>query len=190
MRIHTLTLGLALGIGLYGCWQIAAAGLFHGKAFVAPHLISSAWAKTLSVGAAVKPWPWADTWPVAYVKWETGDEAYPVLAGAMGRTLAFAPGHLNGSSGPGEPGLMVIAGHRDTHFTHLKDVRAGARFSVQNSSGAWHRYQVTETKIVHSDDRALIDSERSRVVFVTCWPFETTDTNGPLRYAVFADQDG
>lgn len=186
---RTLTLGLTLGLGLYGAWQLTAVAVFHGKALLAPHLIATAWSKTLDDGGFVRPWPWADTWPVAYVQWERGGSAYPVLAGATGSSLAFAPGHLNGSARPGENGLMVISAHRDTHFSHLEHVTAGDRFSVQSADGAWHLYRVTETSVVNADDRIAIDQSAARIVFVTCWPFEAVLAGGPKRYAVFAEQD-
>ncbi len=45
-------------------------------------------------GAPVKPWPWADTHPVARLIAPAQDADVLVLAGASGRTLAFGPGHL------------------------------------------------------------------------------------------------
>ena len=48
-----------------------------------------------------------------------------VLAGASGRTLAFGPGHLDGSARPGEPGNCVLSAHRDTQFAFLRRLEIG-----------------------------------------------------------------
>lgn len=189
MKSRALALGLALGIGMYGLWQIGTVAAFHGKAALASHLISSAWTETLEHKSRTRPWPWADTWPVAFVEWQSSGITYPVLAGATGRTLAFAPGHLDGSARAGEKGLMVISGHRDTHFGHLKHVTSGDRFKVQNADGQWHGYRVTETRVVKASDRVAIDETKVRIVLVTCWPFDAVESGGPLRYAVFAERE-
>ena len=48
-----------------------------------------------------------------------------VLAGASGRTLAWGPGHLDGSAPPGAAGNAVLSAHRDTHFRFLQRVVPG-----------------------------------------------------------------
>ena len=57
----------ALGILLVGAglWQLGTAGTIHAKAWFAQVLLTRAWADTLAGAAAVRPWPWADTHPVA-----------------------------------------------------------------------------------------------------------------------------
>ncbi len=51
---------------LSGSWQLAGGLWIDAKALLAQRLISVAWERTLIAGeAGVKPWPWADTWPVA-----------------------------------------------------------------------------------------------------------------------------
>ena len=47
------------------------------------------------------------------------------LAGVSGRTLAFGPGHVDGTPLPGDPGNSVLSGHRDTHFAFLRELRSG-----------------------------------------------------------------
>ena len=46
-----------------------------------------------------------------------------VLQGTTSRTLRLGVGHIMGTPLPGEPGNMGIAGHRDTYFRALKDIR-------------------------------------------------------------------
>ena len=46
-------------------WLFGGAGYIHVKAMLAQTLLRDAWAQTLVDTQPVKPWPWADTWPVA-----------------------------------------------------------------------------------------------------------------------------
>ena len=91
----------------------------------------------------VRPWPWADAWPVARIILPDGDHI--VLGGASGRNLAFAPGHLDGTSLPGISGTCVIAGHRDTHFAILEDLVKGDPVQLEDASGIVTHYRVAAT---------------------------------------------
>ena len=66
-------IGLALLLLALGLWQLGGAALIHGKAWLAQRLLDRAWAATLAGGHEVKPWPWADTWPVARLQVDTLD---------------------------------------------------------------------------------------------------------------------
>src|SRR5690606_13683808 len=90
------------------------------KAEIAQWLLARAWAATEDDGRSARPWPWADTWPVARRPLPGIDDAWIVLAGAAGRNLAFAPVHVEGTAPRGAEGVAVIAGHRDTHFRFLQ----------------------------------------------------------------------
>ena len=74
--------GLALLLLALGLWQLGGAAVIHGKAWLAQRLLERAWAVTLAGGGPVKPWPWADTWPVARLKVPALDVDLFVLAGA------------------------------------------------------------------------------------------------------------
>ncbi|MGO1080839.1 hypothetical protein ACTOWL_35275, partial [Inquilinus sp. CA228] len=74
---------------------LAGQGLWiHAKAMLAQVLLDRAFAETLATGRAVKPWPWADTWPVARIDLPRLGESAIALAGASGQALAFGPGHV------------------------------------------------------------------------------------------------
>ena len=60
-RARAASLLIALGGGL--C--LAQAGLIHAKARLGQALIEGAWQRTLGGEEGVRPWPWADTTPVA-----------------------------------------------------------------------------------------------------------------------------
>ncbi|MEQ8800451.1 MAG: hypothetical protein RLP45_00275, partial [Haliea sp.] len=56
------------GLLLLAGWQLAGAGWIHVKAMLAQHLLARAWLESAATGVAQKPWPWADTWPVAVLR--------------------------------------------------------------------------------------------------------------------------
>ena len=155
------------------------------KAVLAQVLLERAWAEARRGGEAPRPWPWADTWPVARLTLP-GGEPLVVLAGASGRTLAFAPGHMDGSARPGEPGNVVIAGHRDTHFRALAALRPGDLLRLEAPDGGVRRYRVSGAAVVRYDDSAALAADGDRLTLVTCWPFEALHPGGPLRYVVSA----
>ncbi|MFP6625625.1 MAG: sortase, partial [Deltaproteobacteria bacterium] len=111
-----LLLGVTLSLFVVSLWQIGGAVYIHAKAELSQVLLKRAWARTLEYGEPSRPWPWADTWPVARLRVPRLGIDQVVLAGASGASLAFAPGHLSGTASPGETGSTVISGHRDTHF--------------------------------------------------------------------------
>lgn len=95
------------------------------KAGLAQFLLEKSWEKTLDGEKDIKPWPWADFRPVACL--EFSDQEYKVIVvnSASGTSLAFAPGHLDGSAALGSNGNVVIFGHRETHFSVLQHIKTG-----------------------------------------------------------------
>ena len=49
--------------------------------------------------------------------------------------LRRGPGHLAGSALPGGRGNCIIAGHRDTHFRVLKNIRKGDDIVLETRNG-------------------------------------------------------
>lgn len=179
-------LGLALLLLALGLWQLGGAARIHGKAWLAQRLLDHAWAETLAGGREVKPWPWADTWPVARLQVPALDVDLYVLAGASGRTLAFGPALVPGTE---DLDHSILSGHRDTHFAFLRRLDEGSRFRLQDNSGAWRSFAVHGHQVidVRHPVRARRAAERKLVTLVTCYPFDAIDPGGPLRYAVTAE---
>ena len=170
-----------------GFWQLGQSAYIPAKAWLAQELMQRAWTRTGTGEVRATPWPWADTWPVARMTARSGEVDLIVLAGASGRTLAFAPGHMSASAMPGETGNAVIAGHRDTHFQFLKDVQLGELLEVESSTGLRHLYRVVGVDIVDSRKGSLLlDTEAPMLSLVTCYPFDARESGGPLRYVVTA----
>ena len=177
--------GLLIGLGL---WQAGAASAIHAKAWLAQVLLERAWADTLAGAARARPWPWADTWPVARLQAPDLGVEQIVLAGASGRTLAFGPGHLDGTARPGGAGHSVLSGHRDTHFRFLQRLAAGSALRVQRPDGAWRVYRVTATEVIDARRaRLAVGDGAPALTLVTCYPFDAVRPGGPLRYVVFAE---
>ena len=173
---------IALGAALLamGFWLPA-------KAELAQHLLNRAWDRAAAGDPEAKPWPWADTHPVARLALPGGGEPLTVLAGASGRTLAFAPALMDGSAEPGAAGASVIAGHRDTHFRRLATLAIGDEVVVERPDGTSLTYEVTALDVVDSRRAQLrLDADESIVVLVTCWPFDAVAVGGDWRYVVTA----
>ena len=168
-----------LSVG-HGLW-------IEAKAVLAQHLLERAWTQARADGAAVKPWPWADIWPVARIEAPRIGARAVVLSGVSGEALAFGPGHMAGTPPPGGPGTSIIAGHRDTHFRFLEELRAGDELIVEIADGRTVRFVVVETGVVDARASGLDHDGPPRLALVTCWPFDAVAPGGPERYVVLAE---
>jgi len=183
LRKRTLLVLALAGLGL---WQTGAGAWIHVKARLAQHLLEQAWEQTLEGQTRVRPWPWADTWPVARLRIDSRRLDLIVLQGDSGRSLAFGPGMAVGSSEPGHPGTTLISAHRDTHFEAIRELRAGEAITLETTAGYW-RYEVTGTRVIDSRSERVTNNPLGReLVLVTCYPFDAVRPGGPLRYVVHA----
>ena len=170
-------------------WQIAAGAYIHVKAYVAQQFLLSAWEKTLSGEAKVKPWSWADTWPVARMKVPAYGEDIIILAGDSGRNLAFGPGYRFGSAQPGSNGVSMISAHRDTHFKFLQNVKLDDEIEIQTDKGKKFLYRVTNTKIVDKYYAKInLENRDKNLVLITCYPFNSIQPGTDFRYLVYATE--
>lgn len=186
-RRSGLTAGAAALLALIGLVLLGQGLWIHAKAMLAQVLLERAFAQTLETKAPAKPWPWADTWPLARIEFPRIGESVIVLAGSSGQALAFGPGHVEGTPDAGEGGVAVYAAHRDTHFAFLRDVRLGDEIRITRTDGVVARFRMTGSDVVRWD-RSGIDPTASgrHLALVTCWPFDAR-TAGPLRYVVQAE---
>jgi sortase A len=168
-------------------WHGGHAMWIEAKARLAQHLVRRAWAEEQAGGGDVRPWPWADTHPVARLVVPGQDVDLLVLDGASGRTMAFGPGHMSGTPLPGEVGNAVVSGHRDTHFAFLRRLRAGDVLLVERRDGRRRRYVVSRALVVDRRDTWVVEeTDDTRLTLVTCYPFDAIRPGGPLRYVVSA----
>jgi len=108
--------------------------------------------------------------------------------GVDATTLRHAVGHLPGAAFPGEPGNVVLAGHRDGLFRPLQDVREGDRLRQTTTDGSFD-YRVTSVAVVAPERTDVTDPApgRQQVTLVTCYPFYFVGP-APQRYVVKAER--
>lgn len=177
---------LALVLALVGTILFGDGAYIHAKAWLAQLLLERAFNRSVATGQPVKPWPWADTWPVARIEVKRIGASAIVLEGTSGQALAFGPGHLHQTVDAGERGVAIYAAHRDTHFRFLRDVAIGDVIDVTRSDGKRFRYRVDSSAVVRFDASGLdAAAEGFELVLATCWPFDAV-TSGPERYVLHA----
>lgn len=157
------------------------------KAVLAQVLIEQAWQQSLSERQVVKPWPWIDTWPVARLLVPEHDVSLLAMHGLSGQALAFGPGLKTSVVSSHHSQTHLLAGHNDTHFRFLQNLQPGdtIRLQLQNQIIT---YEVRAATVLDVRDGAPLFAEQDQLLLLTCYPFNVTSTNGPLRYVVTAVQ--
>jgi sortase A len=169
-------------------WELGGAAWIQAKAGLSQHLIAAAWDGTKQ-GEARRPWPWADTHPVARLAVPSRGISLYVLAGTSGRSLAFGPGHVDGTALPGSAGNSVIVAHRDTHFAFLRHLHEDEEITVEDARGRLTRYRVREVAVVDKSQTRLLDpADSPQLTLITCWPFDAVQRGTAQRYVVIADR--
>ncbi len=92
-----------------------------------------------------------------------------VLQGTSSRILRLGAGHIDGTPSPGEPGNSGVAGHRDTFFRGLKDIRKEDKIQLQTATKLVD-YEMNWIKIVGPNDTAVLQysGDISTLTLVTC----------------------
>lgn len=179
---------ILLSIAVMACGLLLLSqGLwFHAKAYAAQFLLERAFTQSIATGEKVKPWAWADTWPVARIEAPRLAASAIALNGASGQALAFGPGHLQNTPKAGETGTAVYAAHRDTHFAFLKDIEKGDLIRITRTDGKTYTYRATQMSVARWDEAQIdIHAAGSQLVLATCYPFDAV-TQGSFRYLVYA----
>jgi sortase A len=108
-----------------------------------------------------------------------------VAEGVGEETLGVAVGHFPESAFPGESGNVALAGHRDTVFQMLKDIRPQDVVRLTTPDGSFE-YRVLWLAIVDPARTDVVASTaESLLTLVTCYPFDYVGS-APLRYVVRA----
>lgn len=183
-KLSRITLVVLTGMGLTFCLQ----GIWiPAKALLAQVLLQQAWSETILQGNKVKPWPWADTWPVARLRAPAQQQDLIVLNGQEGASLAFGPGLLKKGAKPGQPGPCILAGHRDTSFTFLQQIQTGDILYIEDKTGKQWAYKVQSVGIQDADNLYIARIPQARLVLITCYPFHAIQPGTSQRYVVMAD---
>ena len=108
-----------------------------------------------------------------------------IRVGVDARTLQLAVGHIPGTALPGDNGNIGLAGHRDTFFRKLRDIRTLDEIRIVTPDGTF-TYAVDRTRIVKPQDTWVLDDiAMPAVTLVTCYPF-TYVGSAPERFIVRA----
>jgi sortase A len=110
-----------------------------------------------------------------------------VLEGDDPKTLRRGVGRIPGTAKPGEPGNLAIAGHRDTFFRVLRDIRSDDVVRLTAPSGSF-LYRVRSVRVVAPTQTEVLGSTpRPTLTLITCYPF-TYVGHAPNRFVVTAEQ--
>jgi sortase A len=110
-----------------------------------------------------------------------------VVEGVDKITLRRAVGHIPGTALPGHPGNVGLAGHRDTFFRSLKDVKIKDEVQLSTLQGNF-RYEVESLRVVKPENVGVLAPPGHNVLtLVTCYPFYFVGP-APQRWIVRAKQ--
>jgi sortase A len=104
-----------------------------------------------------------------------------VFEGVSADVLRRGPGHVPGTGLPTQGRNCVIAGHRDSFFRRLADVKVGDRVFLTGEEGE-REYRLTRRRVVSPTEiSVLAPTEAEQVTLVTCYPFTWI---GPAPYRI------
>lgn len=123
--------------------------------------------------------------PLAVLRVASIDLEVPVLHGTDDLTLNRGAGWIKGTARPEERGNIGIAGHRDSFFRGLKDLKMGDTLELvaQDRTNA---YVVDDIRVVSPDEVSVLRrGVTPSLTLVTCYPFYFVGS-APQRYIVHA----
>lgn len=108
-----------------------------------------------------------------------------ILEGTQRKQLQKGAGHYTGSAAVGASGNSVLAGHRDTVFRFLGNLKAHDGIEIETADGKFI-YEVTGSTIVDGEERGAIKQSSTPVLtLITCYPFSYAGP-APERYLLSA----
>ncbi len=108
-----------------------------------------------------------------------------VIEGDDTDTLRHAVGHIPGTALPGERGNVGLAGHRDSFFRKIGELKEGDTLILETARGTFS-YHVAKRAIVAPSDTSVLNSTNEpALTLVTCYPFRYIGP-APKRYVITA----
>ncbi len=106
-----------------------------------------------------------------------GDGAIPLKNGVGVYAGSFIPGYGK---------TILIAGHNNTYFNGLKNVKKNDIVDIKTSYGNY-QYKITGTKILSANDKSAYDltEDKENLVMYTCYPFDELGLTNK-RFFVYA----
>lgn len=174
---------LSIVLIFVGALLVGKSVYFYARGVLAQIFLEHAWTESKKTHKFIRPWAWADTYPVGRLIIPSIDFSRIVLQGASNESLAFGPGHIAASSQPGEKGNIAIVGHRDNFFRDLRKVKKDEIIRLE-SLDTVQTYRVTDIQIASPQETSWIDDTSASVItLITCYPFEFVGL-APERYVV------
>ena len=97
-----------------------------------------------------------------------------IVEGVGVEDLKLGPGHYPGTPLPGEPGNVVISGHRTTYlhpFSNVNDLTVGDPITLTSPDGTRNVYLVSEVKVVEPTAVEVVsNTPDDRLTLTTCNP--------------------
>jgi sortase A len=109
----------------------------------------------------------------------------PILPDYAAKSLLKGVGYVPGTAVPGGLGNVGVAGHRDTYFRPLRNIKPKMDIRMAGPDGVYH-YQVDRMEIVTPDQVEVLDThDRPELTLITCYPFNYIGA-APKRFIVHA----
>lgn len=179
----SLTLGFCASIYLESAWY----QFFEGDRFETSAAFDPA-ALTLKLNRALPSavnLPVYEGEPLSRIEIPRLGISLIVLEGVRPRDLTLGAGHVPGTALPGDSGNVAIAGHRDTFFRKLSEIRGHDRIMLTTLRGSF-AYSVESMQIVDPDAvEVLQPTARPTLTLITCYPFSYVGP-APKRFIVKA----
>ncbi|MEW4309125.1 class D sortase [Rossellomorea marisflavi] len=113
------------------------------------------------------------------------DREVPIVTGADEDDLEKGVGHVPSTALPGEGDRIFLAGHRDTVFTRMGELKPGDVLEIRMAEGTF-TYRMTDSMIVDQDDLSVMRPAGEEVLTLsTCFPFEYLSSTDQ-RYIIHA----
>jgi sortase A len=170
-------------------WNVSAARVYQaaaGRRFDELVGRSASWPRGWQAGPTGRAyWRVGDSEPIGRIEIPRIGLSAIIAEGVDTGTLQLAVGHVPATALPGQPGNVVLAGHRDSFFRGLNHLRAGDRVRLTTMHGVFD-YQVDSTQVVGPGETdVLLPSTDRSLTLITCYPFHYVGP-APMRFIVHA----
>jgi sortase A len=110
----------------------------------------------------------------------------PIIEGTDGEELKRGVGHYSTTKFPDQNDQIFLAGHRDSVFRNIGELKKGDILTVKMKAGTF-TYQIFNSYIVDENDLTVIRSTNPDEILTlsTCYPFNIVG-NSPERYILEA----
>ena len=167
----------------YAIFILSKPILFYAKEFIIQNKLEYEWKQTIK-NKKVNPNNEL-IYPIAKININRINLNSIITGGNLEKALEVSIAHIPHTSKPGESGNICLAGHRDTFFKKLENIKINDIIEIKSLVGN-NQYKVQDIKIIKPDEtNYLYKSNEDKLTLVTCYPFEYLG-NAPLRYIVIA----